>query len=142
MRCAGFPARYATCTWASPSARSAGVGPAALPVKVIHDALSNSVYGAIGAGAAGLGRAVDAAMERSGIGEQVSLSTTQRGSFGLAVLNGLIGDRLEREGSALAQPTSARVAGQRIGLDETSVRDAFPKADPWCGGLLARADRR
>jgi pimeloyl-ACP methyl ester carboxylesterase len=42
----------------------------------------------------------------------------------------LIGDRLEREGSALAQPTSARIHGERIGLDESSVSDAFPRATP------------
>ena len=107
-----------------------GVGPAALPVKLIHDALSSRAYGAIAAGASGLGKAVDAAIERRGVGERVSLSTSQQGSFGLAVLNGLIGDRLEREGSALAQPTSVRLRGERIKLDETSLRDAFPQATP------------
>jgi pimeloyl-ACP methyl ester carboxylesterase len=105
-----------------------GVGPAGLPVKLMHDAISSRAYGAIAAGASGLGKAVDVAMERGGVGEQVSLSTTQKGSFGLAVLNGLIGDQLERDGSALAQPTSARMHGERIGLDESSLRDAFPQA--------------
>ncbi len=105
-----------------------GVGPAGLPVKLMHDAISGRAYGAIAAGASGLGRAVDAAMERGGVGEQVSLSTTQKGSFGLAVLNGLIGDQLERDGSALAQPTSVRMQGEQIGLDRSSLRDAFPQA--------------
>ena len=36
-----------------------GVGPAGHPVKLIHDALSSRAYGAIGAGASGLGRVVD-----------------------------------------------------------------------------------
>ncbi|MGO9488171.1 MAG: lipase family alpha/beta hydrolase, partial [Solirubrobacteraceae bacterium] len=107
-----------------------GVGPAGTPVKLIHDALSSRAYDAIAAGASGLGRAADRAMEQRGIGEQVSLSTTQTGSFGLAVLNGLIGDRLERNGSALHQPASARMHGERIGLDEASLRDAFPQATP------------
>jgi pimeloyl-ACP methyl ester carboxylesterase len=107
-----------------------GVGPAALPVKLIHDAVSRRAYGAIGAGASGLGKAADAAMERRGIGEQVSLSTTQKGNFGIAVLSGLIGDRLERDGSALHQPASARIHGERIGLDEPSLREAFPQATP------------
>jgi pimeloyl-ACP methyl ester carboxylesterase len=102
----------------------------ARPVQLIHDALSSRAYGAIGAGAAGLGKAADAVMEQHGIGEQTSLSTTQRGSFGIAVLNGLIGDRLERDGSALAQPTSARIRGEQIGLDESSLRNAFPQASP------------
>ena len=106
------------------------VGPAAQPTKLIHDALSSRAYGAIGAGASGLGRAVDAVMERNGVGEQISMSTTQRGSFALAVLNGLIGDQLERDGSVLAQPTSARMRGEQIALDEPSLRDAFPQATP------------
>ncbi len=107
-----------------------GVGPAALPVKLIHDALSSSAYSAIGAGTSGLGKAVDAAMERHGVGERVSMSTTQKGSFALAVLNGLIGDQLERDGSALAQPASARMHGERLTLDEPSLRAAFPQATP------------
>jgi pimeloyl-ACP methyl ester carboxylesterase len=107
-----------------------GVGPAARPAQLIHDAVSSRAYGAIGAGAARLGRAVDTAMERYGIGEQVSLSTTQKGNFGIAVLSGLIGDRLERDGSELHQPASARIHGERIGLDESSLRDAFPQATP------------
>ncbi len=107
-----------------------GVGPAASPVKLIHDTLSSRAYGAIEAGASMLGRAADAAMERGGVGEHVSLSTTREGSFGLAVLGGLIGDRLEREGSPLHQPTSVRMHGARIGLDETALCDAFPQAAP------------
>ena len=107
-----------------------GVGPAGRPVQLIHDAVSSRAYGAIGTGAGGLGRAVDTAMERLGIGEQVSLSTTQKGNFGIAVLSGLIGDRLERDGSALHQPASARIQGERIGLDESSLRGAFPRATP------------
>lgn len=107
-----------------------GVGPAAVPVKLIHDTLSSRAYGAIEAGASMLARAADAAMERGGVGERVSLSTTREGSFGLAVLSGLIGDRLEREGSPLHQPASVRMHGARIELDEPSLRDAFPQAAP------------
>jgi len=107
-----------------------GAGPGARPAQVIHDAISSRAYGAIGSAASGLGRAVDASMEQRGIGERVSLSTTPRGSFGIAVLNGLIGDRLERDGSALHQPASARRHGYPIGLDEPSLSDAFPEATP------------
>src|SRR5665213_410776 len=57
-----------------------GVGPASRPVQVIHDTLSRRAYDAIGAGAARLGRAVDVAIEQRGIGEEVALSTTRRGS--------------------------------------------------------------
>ncbi len=105
-----------------------GVGPAAEPVRLIHDALSSRAYGAIGAGFSVLGRAADTAMEQGGIGEGAPLSDTQPGSLIIAALNGLIGDQLERDGSALAQSTSVRVRGERIGLDESSLRRAFPEA--------------
>ena len=107
-----------------------GVGPAGRPVQLLHDAISSRAYGAIAAGASMLGKAADQAMERRGIGEHISLSTTPKGNFGIAVLNGLIGDRLERDGSALHQPASARIHGERIALDESSLGDAFPQATP------------
>ena len=105
-----------------------GVGPASRPVQVIHDTLSRRAYDAIGAGAALLGRAVDGAMEQRGVGEEVVLSTTRRGSAVVAALNGLIGDRLERSGSALHQPASVRVDGEAVALDAGSVSAAFPDA--------------
>ena len=105
-----------------------GVGPASRPVQVIHDTLSRRAYDAIGAGAALLGRAVDGAMEQRGVGEEVVLSTTRRGSAVVAALNGLIGDRLERSGSDLHQPASVRVDGEAVALDAGSVSAAFPDA--------------
>ena len=91
-----------------------GVGPAGRPVQVIHDTLSRRAYEAIGAGAALLGRAVDGAMEQRGVGEEVVLSTTRRGSAVVAALNGLIGDRLERQREVREQDdgvgSSARAA--------------------------------
>ena len=105
-----------------------GVGPAGRPVQVIHDTLSRRAYDAIGAGAARLGRAVDATMERRGIGEEVLLSTTRPGSAVIAALNGLVGDRLERSGSDLHQPASVRVDGETVGLDAGSLSAAFPDA--------------
>ena len=107
-----------------------GVGTPAVPVKLIHDAIASRAYGAIAAGTSGLGKGVDALMAQGGIGEQVSLSTTPTGNFGIAVLNGLIGDRLERDGSTLHQPASARMHGERMRLDEPSLCEAFPQATP------------
>ena len=104
------------------------VGPASRPVQVVHDTLSRRAYDAIGASAALLGRAVDGAMEQRGIGEDVVLSTTRRGSAVVAAVNGLIGDRLERSGSDLHQPASVRVDGEAVALDAGSVSAAFPDA--------------
>jgi pimeloyl-ACP methyl ester carboxylesterase len=105
-----------------------GVGPAARPVQVIHDTLSRRAYDAISAGAERLGLAADAAMERQGIGQEVQLSTTRRGSAVIAALNGLVGDRLERSGSDLHQPASVRADGEAVALDAGSLSAAFPDA--------------
>jgi pimeloyl-ACP methyl ester carboxylesterase len=105
-----------------------GVGPAGRPVQVIHDALSRGAYDAIGSGAARLGRAADASMQRQGIGLDVALSTTRQGSALIAALNGLIGDRLERSESALHEPASVRVDGEAVALKEGSLSTAFPDA--------------
>ena len=106
------------------------VGPAARPVQVIHDALSRRAYDAIGSGAALLGQAADARMERRGIGDGVLLSATRSGSALIAALNGLIGDQLERSGSDLHQPTSVRIDGEAVALDQASLRAAFTDASP------------
>jgi pimeloyl-ACP methyl ester carboxylesterase len=105
-----------------------GVGPAGRPIQLIHDAISSRAYGAVGTSATLLRSAADEALERSGIGEQTALSNTQPGSLAIAVLNGLIGDQLAREGSGLHQAASVRVNGNRIRLDEPSLQDAFPDA--------------
>jgi hypothetical protein len=105
-----------------------GVGPAGRPVQLIHDAVSRRAYGAIGAGAAAVGRAADTAMERRGIGRELALSGTRHGSALIAALNGLIGDQLERNGSDLHQQATVRVDGAVVALDEDSLRAAFPEA--------------
>ena len=105
-----------------------GVGPAARPVQVIHDTLSRRAYDAISAGAGRLGLAADAAIERQGIGQELQLSSTRRGSAVIAALNGLVGDRLERSGSDLHQPASVRVDGEAVALDPGSLNAAFPDA--------------
>ena len=107
-----------------------GVGPMGRPVQVIHDGVSRRGYAAIGSGAELLGRAADTAMKRRGVGETVMLSTTRPGSAVLAALNGLIGDRLERSGSDLHQPTSVRVQGEAVTIDRDHLRAAFPGATP------------
>lgn len=106
------------------------VGPMGRPVQVIHDELSRRSYEVVGSGMAAVGRAFDGAMRQRGIGESVLLSSTRPGSAAVAALNGLIGDRLERSGSDLHQPTSVRVDGQVVALDAASLATAFPDATP------------
>jgi pimeloyl-ACP methyl ester carboxylesterase len=104
-----------------------GVGSAARPVQLIHDELSSRAYGAIGDGFSGLGRAADSVLRLRGVGERLELSSTRPGSAIVAALNGLIGDQLESDGSDLHKPASVRVQGERIALDASSLREAFPE---------------
>jgi pimeloyl-ACP methyl ester carboxylesterase len=104
------------------------VGVASRPVQLIHHAVSRRAYGVIASGASLLGQAVDTAMAQRGIGEEIVLSTTRRGSALLAALSGLIGDQLEYSGSDLHQPVSVRVRGKALALDSVSMASAFPDA--------------
>src|SRR5208283_3226840 len=65
-----------------------GVGPAGEPVRVLHDAVSSSAYGAVATAARLVGRSADASLEAGGVGEELPLSTTREGSALIAALNG------------------------------------------------------
>jgi len=105
-----------------------GVGPTAAAVRAVHDAITRPAYDAIATAAALLGRAADAGMQQTGLGEDVSLSSTTAGGAAMAALNGLIGDELSRTGSALQQPPSVRVAGQPVAPTREALAGAFPQA--------------
>jgi pimeloyl-ACP methyl ester carboxylesterase len=83
--------------------RAFAAAPGAQP---LHDAVAGLAYGAVRGGAALAGLGADAVLRRRPGGRQ--LSTTPRGAAALAALGGLIGDRLEREGSDLVEPMSVR----------------------------------
>jgi pimeloyl-ACP methyl ester carboxylesterase len=94
--------------------------------RTLHDAISQAVYAGVG-GAFGLaGLAADAALARRAADAR-RLSTTPRGAALIAILNGLRGDLLEREGSDLHEPMAVRVDG-RVADD---LAAAFPDATGW-----------
>jgi pimeloyl-ACP methyl ester carboxylesterase len=98
--------------------------------RAIHDAIAGGVYAGL-RGAAGLaGRAAGAAL--SGRGR--SLSVTPRGAAVLAVLHGLHGDALEREGSDLAEPMCIRVGGHPVA--PADFPDAGPRLVVFLHGLF------
>jgi pimeloyl-ACP methyl ester carboxylesterase len=105
-------------------------GQAARPVQAAHDGISGSVYGALRGSAALLGRVAEAALGHRPTREARSLSRTPRGSAVLAALNGLIGDVLEQEGSALQEPMAVRVGGRVVAPEPESLVAAFPSASP------------
>jgi pimeloyl-ACP methyl ester carboxylesterase len=106
-----------------------GVGPAARPAQLAHDAIAGGVYAALRGTTRLLGRGVDVALlARQSTGP--SLSTTPRGGLALSALQGLIGDKLEAEASPLAQPMAVRVDGEPIPVERDALAVAFPSATP------------
>ena len=106
-----------------------GVGPAARPVQVMHDAIAEGVYGALRGTTELLGRGVDAALRGHPI-DGPPLSVTSAGSFVLGALQGLRGDALEAEGSPLAQPLAVRARGRVVPPEREALAAAFPAATP------------
>jgi pimeloyl-ACP methyl ester carboxylesterase len=106
------------------------------PAKLLHDGISGAVYASL-AGAAALAGHAAAATVRDR-----PLSTTPRGAAALAVLNGLRGDALEREGSELAMPMSLRVHGDRTPRIAVFVHGLFETELAWgYGGGRRYGDR-
>jgi pimeloyl-ACP methyl ester carboxylesterase len=106
------------------------VGPGGRSTQATHDAISEAVYAAV-RGATGLiGSAADAALSQRPTPAGRRLSTSPGGGAVLAAINGLIGDRLEQEGSDLQEPMSVRVGGRVVTPETAAVAAAFPDATP------------
>jgi pimeloyl-ACP methyl ester carboxylesterase len=103
------------------------VGPAARPVEAVHQAAATASYAAVRAGFGLAGRAVDAALQAGGA-QRAPLSATPRGAAVIGAVQGLRGDVLEREGSALHAPMAVRVAVAPVAPDAEALRAAFPAA--------------
>ncbi|MFL5896029.1 MAG: lipase family alpha/beta hydrolase [Thermoleophilaceae bacterium] len=105
-------------------------GPAAAPVRFLHDRAAGAVYGGLAGATRGLGRAAGAALaRRPGWGGRV-VSSTPQGAALVGVLSGLVGDALEKRRSALIEPMSVRVGGRPVAIDRGELARAFPNAGP------------
>ena len=99
-------------------------GSARLP-QALHDGISSTWYGGLGAGL----RAASAglrAVERQGIGPR--LQEGRGGRRVLSAVNGLIGDRLRDEQPELAIPMAVRRDGRDVPLGRDDLAAAFPAA--------------
>jgi pimeloyl-ACP methyl ester carboxylesterase len=102
-------------------------GPIGRLVQFAHDGISGAVYGSLRGGTRTLGLAAGAAVR--GRPGRV-LSTTPLGGAAIGAINGLIGDTLERDRSALHEPMSVRVDDLPVTLEPGSLAAAFPAACP------------
>jgi pimeloyl-ACP methyl ester carboxylesterase len=106
------------------------VGPGAHPARAVHDAVATGVYGAVRGVTGLLGQAADAGLRRRPPADGRRLSSTPRGAAALGALSGLIGDELERQGSALQEPMAVRAGGRVVAAERTALGRAFPHATP------------
>jgi pimeloyl-ACP methyl ester carboxylesterase len=100
------------------------------PARAIHDEVARRVYGGLRQGSSAVGRL--AAMALAGRGP---ISTGPRGAAVVAAIDGLIGDALEREQSALAEPMSIRVNGRAVDA-EAFAANATPRLAVFTHGLM------
>jgi pimeloyl-ACP methyl ester carboxylesterase len=104
------------------------VGPGAVVVRPVHEAITRGVYASVGLGTRAIGLAAATVAGRRGA--PAALSTTPRGSALIAAVTGLRGDALEADGSPLCQPMAVRRRGEPVALDPDALREAFPEATP------------
>jgi pimeloyl-ACP methyl ester carboxylesterase len=90
-----------------------------------HRAIAGSVYAGVGLSVRGLGAGLDVAA-RSGAGP--AMETSVRGRFVRSAVNGLIGDRLERERPLLAITMAPRVDGHDVSVTSEGLAAAYPTA--------------
>src|SRR4051812_41771494 len=102
-------------------------GPGAIPARAMHDAISSRVYAGLGGATRLIGLAADGVLGRRRVEDGRALSSSARGALVVGAVTGLIGDTLERQGSALAEPLSVRVSGRPVSPDAGSLAAAFPE---------------
>jgi pimeloyl-ACP methyl ester carboxylesterase len=106
------------------------LGPAAAPVRLMHDGISRALYAGVRRAietAPKLGAAIAAEAHPS---DAPPLSRSVRGSLALGALNGVAGDVLARRANALALPMTIRQDGQDVATDGAALAQAFSNPTP------------
>lgn len=101
-----------------------GTGPLVAPVKALHDGITDGVYKAIEVSTTTAGEVAGKSMPS--LKSWRPPSQTVRGAAAIGIVNGLIGDKLEAAGSALAvDPMSIRVDGAVVSPTRPALKRAF-----------------
>jgi pimeloyl-ACP methyl ester carboxylesterase len=98
------------------------------PVRFAHDAISTTVYRTVHTAIGALPRGGGAALAQLPPPEAAPLAESIAGSLGLGVLNGAIGDRLQRQHRDLALELSIRHRGRD--LTPACLEAELPEAGP------------
>jgi pimeloyl-ACP methyl ester carboxylesterase len=103
-------------------------GPGGAPARVLHDAIAERVYDGVAGAFRLIGAIADAGLGRRQVADGRALSSTPRGALVVGALTGLVGDRLESEGSDLHQPMAARIGGRAVQPEPEALAAAYPDA--------------
>lgn len=106
------------------------VGPAALPVRVLHDGIAGGVYAVVRHAHAVPPRVAGTAVALGAPRGQQSLSDTVPGGLALALANGIGGERLRRRHPELVLDMTVRSHGAGVAPTPNALRVAFPRATP------------
>jgi hypothetical protein len=109
------------------------LGPMGAPVREVHDRVASGAYAAASAFTGSLvkGGAAAASLGWAGTGrDAASLRDAPRSRLVVGALNGMWGDRLHRDHSALETPMAVRVHGCDVAMEAGALRRAFPRATP------------
>jgi pimeloyl-ACP methyl ester carboxylesterase len=104
------------------------LGPMGVPVRVVHDAASRGVYGAVRTAFRAASRGSAQALGLRAAGDAPALAAGPRGSLALGALNGLYGNHLAQRDSPLALPMELRRRGVPVTLTRDGIAEAFPDA--------------
>lgn len=105
------------------------VGHVGAPVRIVHDAISDTVYAAVRTAADAGGRLVEAGLApAAGVAGGRQLSRAPVGNGVIGAVDALLGDRLAREGSDLAISMAVRHDHRDVDLVAGVVGAAFPNA--------------
>ena len=105
-----------------------GLGPAATPVRLVHDAVASGVYSAVGRSLNVAARSGGRALSMISAPDAPPLRRGVRLRVAIGVLNGTLGDRLERQGNAFALGMSVRHQGRDLDPSPAALRRALPRA--------------
>jgi pimeloyl-ACP methyl ester carboxylesterase len=106
------------------------VGPAAIPVRFVHDRIADRGYSAARQLTRGLVSGGVRALSTTQREEARSMQRTVMGRAVVGALNGIWGDTLVRRHNALALKMTLRSGGRDVALTRAGLRRAYPHATP------------
>lgn len=111
------------------------IGPGVAPVHDLQRLVGRLSFGGVRVGLSGVGAAAEIIVPHAVTGtvadephsshDAQSLLQQRNSGFALGVLNGVAGDRLERDASSLALPTTLRQHGRDVPLTTEALRAAY-----------------